>query len=972
MDNYKKEEKIEIKKKLDDLLIAKIADHSLIYKIINDWSLSKLNKDIIDTQLLKTNIVPYFIKNFPLLIMHKTNDLDIKSVKSDKKELLNETLKEIVNICKQLPLKDEELIKCLESSMILSGHYKSILPFLSPKTLFLFAALFKKNKIFIKLLIEQNISFIPNNLNKGLFIQDDNFFFIFNSFLSLNLCKYFNYRAKSQIDKNYRRSVEIYNKIIVERLEYLKEYPKLYSLLYKFESSFQLLDKLGDSSLKKSYVPFPISHYIGVFAKFLSLNDKEYTDKEFIDLIEIGNTISLYITFNGLTTTTISKSDIKSNSQNMYKIARFLIKLKELLLVYQNKNYKYLITVFSLFSALGITLIPEVKELKIFNIFPCAVLNNSSILIWSAEKYFNFLDILYKTSLFDSSTKNRLIFYNIIYGVFNEITHRAITKIFSNQNPFENMPVYNFLDPSKIKAYFDSLLYNYSLHRRKYLGNIASLNFNNSEDKEEKLINELNKIINTPKAYNTINNFGFYEDFCSTLCNWPGEDSNFETIDLIFSPFSRWGQRLKNDSILNFTQISIILGELPSPFETLLTLDNEEYKKSMNLIFDLNENLFNEIFYLYNKVGEFGTINTNKNKNFKQAHGLKEIERVFINYILFSLLINRYSGFKYNDFYNESIKRFTEELFNFIKYDKINFENDQQVFPYKIILHIFKNYNISITKLLKIIWIKKIYPFVLYSLKKSSIIINNEFLNLYGINEETIDFRYFNYYNIKMTNEEILIYLELLLDFIKEELFKNKAENLYNEELLKKSNKHFPKREEYKKYYYRGYLQNYIELQIYLIILSLEKIDLYKIKSSDFSNQIKEIIDAYYKKSFYAKKILNEIYYDEIEGKFMIYSFGEKNKLVENHIKIYKLSIREINVMSKYEHKRIPLKEVMNKNLLNRRYLFINNHKEQEIEIWKNDKYRNELINFLFVPLHKETLPQYLATAQKIYNDYWS
>ena len=108
----------------------------------------------------------------------------------------------------------------------------------------------------------------------------------------------------------------------------------------------------------------------------------------------------------------------------------------------------------------------------------------------------------------------------------------------------------------------------------------------------------------------------------------------------------------------------------------------------------------------------------------------------------------------------------------------------------------------------------------------------------------------------------------------------------------------------------------------------------------------------------------------------MIYSFGDKNKLVENHIKIIKLSIREINVTSKYEHKKIALKEVMNKNLLNRRYLFINNHKEKEkekeIEIWKNDKYRNELINFLFVPLHKETLPQYLATAQKIYNDYWS
>ena len=571
-------------------------------------------------------------------------------------------------------------------------------------------------------------------------------------------------------------------------------------------------------------------------------------------------------------------------------------------------------------------------------------------------------------SLFDSSTKNRLIFYNIIYGVFNEITHRAITKIFYNQNPFENMPVYNFLDPSNIKTYFDSLLYNYALHRRQYLDKISSLNINNKEDK---LINELNNIINVQKAYNTVYNFGFYENFCSTLCNWPGEDTDFETIDLMFSPFNKWGQRIKNDAILNFTQISIILAELPMPFETILSLNNEEYKKSMNLIFDLNENLFNDIFYLYNKVGVFGIINSDKNKNFKKTHGSKEIERIFTNYIFFSLLINRYSGYKFSDFYNEQIKKFTEELFKLIKYDKIKFENDQQVFPYKIILHIFKYYNQSITKLLKIIWIKKLYPFVLYSLKKSGFIINDENLNIYGINEETIDFRYFNYYNIKMTNEEILLYLQVLLDFINNEIFKSKSESLYNEELLNRANKYFPKREQYKKYYYRGYLLNYIELQIYLIILSLQKIDLYEIPK-DISEKIEIIISNYYENSIYGKKILKEVFSDELETKFMIYSFGEKNKLVENHIKIIKLNIREINVSSKYEHKRIALKEVMKKNLLNRRYLFINNHKEQEIEIWKNDKYRNELINFLFVPLHKETLPQYLSTAQKIYNDYWN
>jgi hypothetical protein len=573
-------------------------------------------------------------------------------------------------------------------------------------------------------------------------------------------------------------------------------------------------------------------------------------------------------------------------------------------------------------------------------------------------------------SLFDSSAKNRLIFYNNIYDVFNEITHRAITKVFINQNPFQYMPVYNFLDISNIKPYFDSLLYNYSLHRRKYLNEICSLNIN--KNKEEKLINELNIVLNVPKAYYTIYNFGLYEDFCSTLCNWPGEDSDFNTIDIMFFPFYRWEQRIKNDVILNFTQIAIILGELPMPFETLLSLDNEEYKKSMNLIFDINENLFNDIFYLYNKVNvnENKTIYCDTHKNFKQTHGKKEIERIFINFILFSLLINKYSGYKYSEFYKQSFKNIiVEELFKLIGYDKNKFEKEQQIFPYKLILHIFKNYNKNITKLLKLIWIKKLYPFVLYSLKKSNIIINDDNIYIFGINEETIDFRYFNYYNIKLTDEEISLYFTILDIFIKDELYKTKNENIFNDRLLEKSNKHFPRGYEYRKYLYRGYLQNYIELQIRLIILSLKNIYLLEM-TKIFSKNIEEILKNYKEKSFYERKIIKEIEPFPEDKKFMFYTFNEKNKLVENHINIIKLSIREINVNSKYEPRKVVFKEVMNKNLLNRRFLFVNNHKEEND---KDDiKYRNELINFLFVPLHKETLPQYLQTAQKIYNDYWS
>ena len=570
------------------LLIAKIYEKDLITKLWKDWNLTQISKEIIDIKLLKTNIVPYFIKNFPLLILHKSIDLEIKNTnKGLSHELLGETLREIVKTCKQLPLCDEELIKCLESTMILSGHFKVIFPFLSKKNLFLFSALFKKNKIFQNLLIEQNFFFSIDNLEGGIFNNEDNFYFIFNSFLRLFLCKYFHYRTKAEITRDYTR----HNTLIREIIKYFQEYPKIYSLLYKFDSSFQKLSKVITNPLMPINVPFPIVYYIGVFAKFLSNYNKNYTKKEIIQLIEIGNTISLYITLNGLSTTSLSRNDINNNSENNFKIARLLIKLKELLLVYKPRKYDYLIIVFSLFSALGISLIPKIDEFKLFTCFPCCIINDASILYWSSEQYGNYLQLLYRMSLFDSTAKNKIILYNMIYKVFNEITHRAIIKIFHNENPFFSIPSYNYLYSQNLKKYFDSLLFNYSFHRRKYLYNISNL----SPYKEE-LIDELILNINSQKASYRLFNFGFFENFTDTLCNWPNEE-NTELIDLIFFPFYRWENRVANNGTLNFTQISIILSELPMVYEKLAEFNENEYKKYMSLIFDINENIFNEILF---------------------------------------------------------------------------------------------------------------------------------------------------------------------------------------------------------------------------------------------------------------------------------------------------------------------------------------------------------------------------------------
>ena len=980
--NNKREENASLKKDLKKLLITKVSNQDLITKLSKDWNLNLVSKDIIDIKLLKTNIVPYFIKNFPLLILHKSNDIIIKDRYANHKELFYETLREIVKICKQLPLCDEELIKCLESTMILCGHFKVIFPFLSKKNLFLFSALFKKNKIFQNLLIEEKFSFSLDYLEGGIFNNEDNFYFIFNSFLRLFLCKYFHYRAKAQITKKY----DMYNSLIREILKYFKEYPKIYSLLYNFEYIFQRLDKVNKNPLSQIGVPFPISQYIGVFAKFLSNYNKNYTKKEIVQFIEIGNTISLYITINGLSTTSISYNDINNNSENNFKIARFLIKLKELLLVYKPKSYVYQLIIFSLFSALGVSLIPRIDEFKLFNYFPCCIINDASILFWSSENYYNYLELLYKMSLFDSTSKNRFILFNMIYKIFNEITHRAIVKIFHNENPFFSIPSYNYLYTQNLKKYFDSLLYNYSFHRKKYLYQISNL----STGKEE-LIDELVLNFNSQDASYRLFDFGFVENFFNTLCNWPNED-NMEKIDIIFFPFYRWEKRVQCNGILNFTQISIILGELPMVYEKLAEFNESEYKKYMSLIFDINENLFNEILYLYAKMKSRGSFVTDFNKLYLDNN---TFIRIFINNILFSLLINKFAGYKFDEFssdYNNEIKeniinkndylKYVKELLGYIGYKDITyFETSQKVFPYKIVFDIFRNNESKITKLLKIIWLKKLYPLVVYSLKKSTNFkFIDKYLPIYGINHETIDFRYFIYNKIQLTDEEIIFYFDILKRFISDELFISKAETRYFFENFENSRNK-------EKYSFRPYLQNYIELQLYMLMLSISKLEsslnlitLQEAYDDIFAKKIKEIIDLYNKNSFYKSYKLDTYTLcddDTLRNNpnvFNLFLINEKNKLEKSFIKIYELTIREINVSSYYACKEIELKNIMNKNLLNNRFLFINNKTEQqqkELEK-KQPEYIKQLIRFVFVPLKKENLPQYLKTAQTIYDDFYA
>ena len=367
------------------------------------------------------------------------------------------------------------------------------------------------------------------------------------------------------------------------------------------------------------------------------------------------------------------------------------------------------------------------------------------------------------------------------------------------------------------------------------------------------------------------------------------------------------------------------------------------------------------------------------------------LKRVFINYILFSLLINKYAGYKFDEFSinfnNETNEininqtdylKYIIELFDLIGYKYITiFETNQKIFPYKIVLDIFKHSGDKIAKLLKLIWLKKLYPLVVYSLKKSpSFKFIDKYPPIYGINNETIDFRYFIYNKIQLTDEEIIFYFETLKKFISEELFITKAETKYFTD-------YFDNYKKKEKYSFRPYLQNYIELQLYMLISSISSINttvtFQEAYEDILAKKIEEIISLYNQNSFYKRYKLEKYKLCDNDTLlnykvFNLFLINEKNKLEKSFIKIHELTIREINVISNYVRKDIELKNFMNKYLLNNRYLFINNKTEQQQKELEDKKpeYIKELIRFIFVPLKKENLPQYLRTAQTIYDDFYS
>lgn len=318
-------------------------------------------------------------------------------------------------------------------------------------------------------------------------------------------------------------------------------------------------------------------------------------------------------------------------------------------------------------------------------------------------------------------------------------------------------------------------------------------------------------------------------------------------------------------------------------------------------------------------------------------------------------------------------------------------------FTYHFVLYKLQN-NRNLSRVLEIVWLKKLYLLIFYTLKHEKEYKVNTNFNIYNINDESIDFGYFNELGETFSEKEVLEYLSLLKDFINNNLYLTNYEtNYYNEQYNKYK---IEKNEESR--FYRGFLQNYFELEIFLIIISLKSA---KIENNrKICSEIEDILNLYKMKSFYFKNIykyhyhnnpndfnrnkfnfyiINESKEDILPRPFYFYTFDQYFHEIHKYLQIYELKIIGFNKNRSNEENSNSIKELINKNLIINCLLFggtyLNGYKESQINnlhrfrgntnyFLEKEDFKIELFNFLFVPIQKETLNKYLQIADNIYS----
>ena len=245
---------------------------------------------------------------------------------------------------------------------------------------------------------------------------------------------------------------------------------------------------------------------------------------------------------------------------------------------------------------------------------------------------------------------------------------------------------------------------------------------------------------------------------------------------------------------------------------------------------------------------------------------------------------------------------------------------------------------------------RKLYPYIFYSLK-NQYSLNNRNISLYCYNNLKINIRESDAENT-FKKEEIYSYLQLLNFIIKNEKFFSSEKNLIDKNYEIED-------DEEKEYYSSSFLSNYIQLQLYTIICSLETFP--KNDEDLILREVKSIIKNY-QKNYYYKEIM--LYHKEnfFNSFFHVYTYDKNFEKVESQIYLQK--IETFNTI-----KNTPIiKNIDDIKLTSNDSIFNYSDFEKKFFLEYNDNKDNKkFYSFLFEPFN---LSKYLETCQLIYEKY--
>ena len=273
-ENLSREELIDI---MEKLVIKKHEFKVIIIGILKNIEAKQYIYDLYEIIVFKINILEHIQNDLPIV------NKNIGDNNYDKDLLSNEMIKQVVQYCKYLPIKEDDIIKYLRYIFIRSYNLNALIGITNKKelkTLLDISVLLKKQKMFEYLIKLLDIDFVNGKINNELYKDIDiskyDFLYYLNSYVKMLFYKFFKYFLRENKDDSKLDVV----------LQKIKIFPQLYEI-------FVLLTKDKEKTISLSSLIGEINEINCEDIINFEKNEKNIDMTKYIKLISINYKIIL-------------------------------------------------------------------------------------------------------------------------------------------------------------------------------------------------------------------------------------------------------------------------------------------------------------------------------------------------------------------------------------------------------------------------------------------------------------------------------------------------------------------------------------------------------------------------------------------------------------------------------------------------------------------------------------------------------